>query len=223
VGSARSNSPAVLVTGVDTAETCAMDKQAVHEEMKRARSDFHRFLDEADVADLRRPTEGTRWNNRQLLFHMLLGFLVVRVLLVLVRAFDRLPVSVSRGFARLLNAATVPFDAVNYAGARVAGTVLRTGQMAALLDRVVAALDRCLDRETEAALARGMHYPTRWDPFFRDYMTLADVYRFPTQHFDFHAHQLTLGRDGRARAEQRSSDSGRRPPSVPPDGSRTRL
>jgi hypothetical protein len=73
--------------------------------------------------------------------------------------------------------------------------------MAALFDRVVAALDRCLDRETDAALARGMHYPTRWDPFFRDYMTLADVYRFPTQHFDFHARQLTLGRDGQARAE----------------------
>jgi hypothetical protein len=37
-----------------------------------------------------------------------------------------------------------------------------------------------------------MHYPTRWDPFFGDFMTLADLYRFPTQHFDFHARQLTL-------------------------------
>ena len=37
-----------------------------------------------------------------------------------------------------------------------------------------------------------MHYPTRWDPFFADYMTLADLYRFPTQHFEFHQAQLTL-------------------------------
>jgi hypothetical protein len=37
-----------------------------------------------------------------------------------------------------------------------------------------------------------MHYPTRWDPFFQDRMTLADVYRFPTQHYDFHRRQLTL-------------------------------
>jgi hypothetical protein len=37
-----------------------------------------------------------------------------------------------------------------------------------------------------------MHYPTRWDPFFTPYMTLADVYRFPTRHFDFHRRQLTL-------------------------------
>lgn len=34
---------------------------------------------------------------------------------------------------------------------------------------------------------------TRWDPFFNDYMTLADVYRYPTQHFRFHEQQLSLG------------------------------
>jgi hypothetical protein len=51
---------------------------------------------------------------------------------------------------------------------------------------------RRLDAETDADLDRGMHYPTRWDPFFEPYMTLAAVYRFPTQHFDFHRRQLTL-------------------------------
>ena len=38
-----------------------------------------------------------------------------------------------------------------------------------------------------------MHFPTRWDPFFKDYMTLEDVYRYPGQHFDFHKRQLTVG------------------------------
>lgn len=47
--------------------------------------------------------------------------------------------------------------------------------------------------ETEADFVRGMHYPVRWDPFFTDFMTLEDVYHFPTQHFDLHARQLTLG------------------------------
>jgi hypothetical protein len=37
-----------------------------------------------------------------------------------------------------------------------------------------------------------MHYPTRWDPFFNDYMTLVDICRYPGQHFDFHARQLTI-------------------------------
>jgi hypothetical protein len=37
-----------------------------------------------------------------------------------------------------------------------------------------------------------MYYPTRWDPHFREYMTLADVYRYPGQHYDHHHRQLTL-------------------------------
>ncbi len=37
-----------------------------------------------------------------------------------------------------------------------------------------------------------MYDPVRWDPFFQDFMTLADIYRYPTQHFDFHRPQLTL-------------------------------
>jgi hypothetical protein len=39
-----------------------------------------------------------------------------------------------------------------------------------------------------------MHFPTRWDPYFRDLMTVADVYRYPGQHYDHHRRQLTLSR-----------------------------
>jgi hypothetical protein len=160
--------------------------------MERARATFHALLDQASDADLRRMSDGTRWNNRQLLFHMLLGFLIMRALLTLMRLFDRLPVVVGRSFARLLNAGTKPFDTVNYAGSWLGGTTLGRRRMAALCDRAIAAQHRRLDRETDTELARGMHYPTRWDPFFQDYMTLADLYRFPVQHFDFHRRQLTL-------------------------------
>ncbi|WP_261382549.1 hypothetical protein [Arthrobacter sp. UKPF54-2] len=31
----------------------------------------------------------------------------------------------------------------------------------------------------------------RWDPFFRARMSLADVYAYPVDHFDFHAAQLS--------------------------------
>jgi hypothetical protein len=37
-----------------------------------------------------------------------------------------------------------------------------------------------------------MYYPTSWDPFFTSYMTLYDLYRYQTRHFDFHRRQLTL-------------------------------
>ena len=169
-----------------------MDKDAVHDEMDRARLTFHQLLDDAAGPDLRRRSAGTRWSNRQLLFHMLLGYLIIRALATLVRLFGRLPAGASRAYARLLNSVTVPFDAVNFAGSWLAGTVLSRRLMHVLCDRTIAALHRRLDRETDTDLGRGMHYPVRWDPFFRDFMTLADVYRFPTQHFDFHCRQLTL-------------------------------
>ena len=124
---------------------------------------------------------------------MLLGYLILRALTVLVRLFGRLPDGVSRTHARFLNSATTPFDAVNHLGSRLGGTTLPTRRMESMFDHVIAKLHRRLDDETDVDLARGMHYPTRWDPFFTDYMTLADVYRFPTRHFHFHRRQLSFG------------------------------
>lgn len=174
-----------------------MDRAAVHRELDEARVTFHRLLSEADEADLRRPSDGTRWTNRQVLFHMLLGYLILRALRLLVLLFGRLPDRVSRSFARLLNAATRPFNAINYLGSRLGGSTLSTRQMAWLFDRTIARLHRRLDAESGTDLARGMHYPTRWDPFFTGYMTLADVYHFATQHFEFHRRQLTFDEPAR--------------------------
>jgi hypothetical protein len=169
-----------------------MDRSLTHDELDRARLTFRQLVAQADADDLSRPSCGTRWSNRQLLFHMLLGYLIMRALLTLVRIFGRLPRGASRAYARLLNVATRPFDAVNFFGSYLGGITLSTDRMATMFDHVVDKLHRRLDAESEEDLARGMHYPTRWDPFFKDYMTLADVYRFPTQHFDFHQRQLTL-------------------------------
>lgn len=169
-----------------------MDRQAVHQDLERARATFHDLHAQARPADLKRRSHGTRWNNQQLLFHMLLGYLIMRALMNLVRVSGRLPEPVGRGFARLLDAAIRPFDVANFLGSWAGGTTLGRRGQTALFDRVIAALHRRLDGETDADLARGMHYPTRWDPFFRDDMTLADLYRFPTRHFEFHRRQLTL-------------------------------
>ncbi|WAZ26800.1 DinB family protein [Streptomyces cinnabarinus] len=170
-----------------------MDRQAVYDGYERARQTFHRLLDAASESDLARPTRGTRWTNGQLLWHMLFGYLAVRALLVLARVFGRLPRGVSKVFARLLNAATAPFDLINYAGPVGAVKVITPRRMGAAFDRVISSLRRQLEAESEAGLARGMHYPVRWDPFFKDFMTLADIYGYPTEHFDFHHRQLTLG------------------------------
>lgn len=175
-----------------------MNRQAIHEEMERTRTTFHQLLDDASEADLRRSTDGTRWTNEQLLFHMLFGYILMRPLLVVMRIFARLPRGADRAFARLLNAGTRPFDVVNYLGPLGAAKVLGRRRMGTTFDRVIADLHRRLDAEREADLALGMHYPTRWDPFFPDAMTIAELYRYPTRHFDFHRRQLTLPEDPQA-------------------------
>jgi hypothetical protein len=173
-------------------DTGQVDREIVHRDLERARETFRVLLATASHEDLSGLSNGTKWTNKQLLFHMLLGYLIIRALSILVRLFGRLPDGVSRAYARLLNGAARPFDAVNYLGSRLGGNTLSARRMGIMFDHVITKLHRRLDAESDADLARGMHYPTRWDPFFHDYMTLADVYRFPTQHFEFHRQQLTL-------------------------------
>ena len=115
----------------------------------------------------------------------------MRALLILVRVFGQLRAPVSRGFAAVLNFGTTPFNLVNYWGSRLGALAYNRNRMGPKLDRAINSLQRHLRRENTADLARSMSYPTRWDPFFTPTMTLADVYHYPTQHFDFHRRQLS--------------------------------
>jgi hypothetical protein len=159
---------------------------------RRAQGELEARLAGASTEDLRRRSNGTRWTNEELLFHMVFGYMVVRALLPLVRLVSRLPAPAGRAFAAVLNAGTRPFDVVNYWGSRAAATVFNRRRMARKLAKTIAALTRQLDRETPASLARSMPFPDRWDPFFQPVMSLNDVYAYPTLHFDFHAKQLSL-------------------------------
>jgi DinB superfamily len=168
------------------------NRRAIHEELERARATIHELAAGASAGDLRRRSSGTRWTNQQLLYHMLFGYMVVRALLPLVRVFGHLPDAASRVFARVLNATTPGFHVVNYLGSCAGARVFHGSRLNALADRVIASLHRDLDRETDESLQRGMHFPVGWDPFFRDWMTLGEVYHYATEHFDYHHTQLTL-------------------------------
>jgi len=164
----------------------------IHDELDAASASFHELLGRASDEQLRAQTRGTRWSNEELLFHMLFGYLVVRALLPIVRAFGRLPLAASRRFSALLDAATGPFNVINYWGSRIGSKVINHRRMGGAFDRVIATLHRRLDAESDSTLARKMAFPTRWDPFFRPVMTLADVYHYPGDHFEFHRQQLIL-------------------------------
>jgi hypothetical protein len=122
---------------------------------------------------LRRRTDGTRWTNQQLLWHMAFGYLVVSRL---VRLFGRLPHPFSRAFAALLDAGTRPFHQVNYLGGVGGALVFHGPRLTRLLDRTI---DRLHRRWTPS--------PTRRSP---DGCTSRSA---GTRHYDFHRAQLTLG------------------------------
>ncbi len=124
------------------------DRQAAHDELNRVQAEFHRLLGQATPASLARRTDGTRWTNEQLLFHMLFGYLIVRTLLPMVGVFGRLPAGFSRAYARLLNAATKPFDLINYLGPCAAVHIYGHQRMAAKLNRVLASLRRSINAAT---------------------------------------------------------------------------
>lgn len=170
-----------------------IDRAEIAADLERARIELHRLLTEAERHNaLTRPTRGTGWTNEQLLFHMVFGYMIVQRLRILVKVFSQLPDQVSRAFVRILNASAKPFDVINYYGSCTGALVYNRHRMGAKMDRIIAALQRKLAGENDDALRRGMHFPTRWDPFFKDYMTLEDVYRYPGKHFDFHARQLCI-------------------------------
>ncbi|MGA5466746.1 DinB family protein [Mycobacterium sp. NPDC050041] len=170
------------------------DRAAIAADLERARADLHHLLAAATDDDWNKATVGTRWTNEQLLFHMVFAYMLVRRLLIIVRILGRLPVRVSRGFARMLDVATPPFHVINYYGSCAASLFYNRRRMGKKMDREIGKLQRSLDRENNTSLRRGMHYPPGWDPFFLDYMTLANVYRYPGQHYDHHRGQLTLAR-----------------------------
>ena len=81
---------------------------------------------------------------------------------------------------------------VNYVGSLGGARVVGHAGMERLMDVVIGRLQRSVTRATEDSLNRGMHFPVRWDPYFKDYMTLREVYHYPTEHYDHHRQQLTV-------------------------------
>jgi hypothetical protein len=169
-----------------------VDRVAVAAELERVRADFHHLLETVREDEWSARSSGTRWSNEQLLFHMVFGYMIVQKLLILVRVFGRLPDPVGRGFARVLDVATPPFHLINYYGSCLAALVFNRRRMGTKLDRVIGSLQRSLQHERDSNFTRGMHYPARWDPYFTDYMTLADIYRYPGKHYDHHRQQLSI-------------------------------
>jgi hypothetical protein len=143
-----------------------------------------------DVPDA--PSDGTRWTNRELLFHMWFGQRIARVFIPLVGGFSRLPPPVSRGYARLLAELSRPYEWVNYAGAVAGARVGGLARARRWMAGDTAAILRWADASSDADLARGMSVPAAWDPYFSPWMSRRDLLEWAPKHYRHHRDQLTI-------------------------------
>jgi hypothetical protein len=157
--------------------------------------DFADLLVSAPTDRLDELTDGTRWTNRQLLWHMAFGQHIARVLMPVVGAFSTLPRPVSRWYATVLSAATVPYDWVNYAGSAAGARLTGLRLARRWMRRDTEWLLSWGAGATDAQLASGMSVPIRWDPYFTPWMSRHDVLVWTKRHYDHHRAQLTLHRE----------------------------
>ena len=179
-----------------TTRTAPESRQRVVDDYERVRTEFRALVDTMCLDDLNRSTNGTRWSNQQMLFHLVFGYLVVRTLLPFCRVMSHLPAGVSKAYAALLDRLTRPFDQVNYFGAVIGARLMTPQRLVGILDRVTAKLGNRILEADASALERGMYFPQKWDPFFKRFMSTWDIYRYPTMHFDLHVRQLGLRDSG---------------------------
>lgn len=166
--------------------------EATRAELVWIQADFDRLVANAAIEQLDAPSQGTRWTNRELLFHLWFGQRIARVFIPLIGGFSRLPPCVSRGWARVLTTATKPYEWVNYAASAAGGRTLPLRITRQWMSRDTDWLLRWSDQASAADLARGMHVPKTWDPYFAPWMSRADLLAWAPKHYRHHRAQLTL-------------------------------
>jgi len=136
------------------------------------------------------PSHNPGWTNGQLLFHVLLGFILVLPLASILVFFGHLPAACSRLFAGVLNFSAPLFNRINAVGPRAGARLLGRPGVTRKFDQMHGAILARLDRVRAQDWALAMHYPTRWDPRFQTPMRLENLFRYPVDHLRYHRSQL---------------------------------
>ncbi|MEO5315175.1 DinB family protein [Pseudarthrobacter sp. CC12] len=168
------------------------ENDPVKAELLWTAADFRSIVLRALADELDLPSSGTRWTNRQLLFHMVLGQNIALLGIPLLGLFSRLPPAASRNWSRLLEACLGPYNWVTWAGSAAAGQVLKPQSMLRMMDRTTGTIVNWYDRADEEALERGMTMPLSWDPYFASWMNRRAILGWAPKHYRHHRKQLTL-------------------------------
>jgi DinB superfamily len=159
-------------------------------ELEAARQEFYDMVASISEPGWAKPSHNPGWTNGQLLFHVLLGFILVLPLAGLLVFFGHLPAVCSRIFAAILNFSTPFFNRINAVGPRAGARLLGRAGLIRSFDQVHGTILERLERVRPGDWALTMHYPTRWDSSFKMPMHMEDLFRYPVDHLRHHRHQL---------------------------------
>jgi DinB superfamily len=160
-------------------------------DLEAARRDFHEMVASISEQWWAKPSHNPGWTNGQLIFHVLLGFILVLPLASILVFFGHLPAVCSRTFAEILNFLTPLFNRINAVGPRGGASLLGRAGLISKFDQVHGAILERLERVRPGDWALAMHYPTRWDPpRFKTPMRMEDLFRYPVDHLRHHRHEL---------------------------------
>ena len=160
-------------------------------DLELARQEFHTLVSSIPDQAWTQPSRNAGWNNDQLVFHILLGFILVQPLSFVLIFFGHLPDVCSQIFAGILNLATPLFNLINKIGPRFAARWLGRAGIVRKFDQISDALVKQLDHSKPGHWVLSMRYPTRWDPRFKDDMHLEEVFRYAIAHLHHHSAQIT--------------------------------
>lgn len=170
----------------------APDSDPVKADLLWIAEDFRNIVSSARSGELDMPSNGTRWTNRQLLFHMALGQNIALAGIPLLGLFSRLPPPASRYWSKLLDSCARPYNWVNWAGSAAGGQVLKPERMRGMMDRTTRITVAWYDHADNKALGRGMTMPICWDPYFLPWMSRRDILEWAPKHYRHHRAQLSL-------------------------------
>ena len=177
---------------VDVISDFEARRALLRSDLEAARGEFYVMADSVSEQAWTQPSNNPGWTNGQVLFHVLLGFILVQPLASLLFFFGRLPELWSRIFAGTLNLSTPLFNRINAAGPRTGARLLGRAGIVRQFDRVHGAILRRLERVRPRDWELAMHYPSRWDPQFHTPMHLEDLFRYPVIHLRHHRSQLRV-------------------------------
>jgi DinB superfamily len=165
-------------------------RACLRSDLEAARGEFHAMVASISEREWTAPSQNPGWTNGQVVFHILLGFILVVPLARLLVFFDHLPALCSRIFAGILNLSTPLFNRINAVGPRAGARLLGRAGIISKFDHVHRAILARLDQACPGDWAAAMNYPTRWDPRFQTRMDLAALLRYPIDHLQHHRDQL---------------------------------